>query len=81
MARIPVVYEGHNFIAVADGAGLDVESIDLSSNAIGSKLWHAIYKTRSSLFPNYEEYDTTPSELITCLENMGLIEKQLEGDD
>ena len=82
MTRIPVVYKGHNFIAIADGAGLDVESIDLSDNpetsGLGGDLWHAIYKTRISLFPNYEQYDTTPSELITCLETMGLIQKQLE---
>lgn len=80
--RIPVVYEGHKFIAVADGAGLDVESIDLSGNPetsrLGGDLWHAIYRTRISLFPHYGDHDTTPRELIACLETMGLIEKQLE---
>lgn len=76
--RIPVVYKGHNFIAIADGAGLDVEVIDLSDMKLANELWQDIFRTRISLFPKYEEYDTTPRELISCLEIMGLIEKRTE---
>jgi hypothetical protein len=76
--RVPVAYKGHSFIAIADGAGLDIESEDLSNMKLARKLWDDIYATRIRLFPKYEEYDTTPYELITCLETMGLIEKQTE---
>jgi len=76
--RVPVAYEGHKFIAIADGAGLDVEVEDMSTMELASKLWHDIYSTRISLFTNCEDWDTTPRELIACLETMGLIQKQTE---
>jgi hypothetical protein len=74
--RIPVIYKDHDFTAVADGAGLDVETNGTLSDytmALGSELWSAIYKTRLSLFPKAEEYDTTSSELIECLKTLKLI--------
>jgi hypothetical protein len=74
--RIPVIYKDHDFIAVADGAGLDVETSGTLSDytmGLGSELWNAIYSTRLSLFPKAEDYDTTSSELIESLKALKLI--------
>jgi hypothetical protein len=74
--RIEVIYKGHRFIAIADGAGLDVEftgpetaeKVDLSS-----ELWGAIYETRLSLHPKATDHDTTPAELTEALKVMNLL--------
>ena len=74
--RIQITYKGHKFIAIADGAGLDVEWASEASEevvAIGSQLWNAIYETRLSLYPKGEEWDTTSEELRKSLQVMGLI--------
>lgn len=75
--RIKVTYKGHEFIALADFAGLDVETVghvsEYTSN-LASELWNAIYDTRLSLFPQAEDYDTTSGELVASLKAMGLIE-------
>lgn len=73
MARIEVVYKGHKFTAIADGAGLDVEADDLNTMGLATELWNAIYETRISLFSDYDNHDTTRHELITCLDTMKLI--------
>ncbi len=73
MARIEVDYQGHKFTAVADGAGLDVEAHNLDTMDLAGKLWNAIYETRISLFPDYDNHDTTTSELMACLKTMALI--------
>lgn len=74
--RVAITYKGHRFIAIADGAGLDVECVaypDAEVMDLGGELWNAIYDTRLSLHPNAEEYDTTAPELIEALKVMNLL--------
>ena len=47
--RIIVTYKEQTFIAIADGAGLDVEftgEYTPEKSDLGSELWGAIYETR-----------------------------------
>jgi hypothetical protein len=74
--RIPVTYKGQEFIAVADGAGLDVECVadptpDIMT--IGTELWNLIFETRLKIFgADVEEYDTTYGELQASLDELNL---------
>lgn len=75
--RIPVTYEGHKFIAIADFAGLDVECVDEPTPEImdlGSKLWHEIFRMRTAIFgEGVEDYDTTYGELQASLKELKLL--------
>lgn len=74
--RIPVTYKGHQFIAIADGAGLDVECVAEPTEeimAIASELWNLIFQTRLDIFgADVEEYDTTYGELQASLDELKL---------
>lgn len=78
--RIPVTYKGYDFIAIADGAGLDVEApgfgeYDAVMN-IASELWHKIYAKRVEIFGNDAElHDTTNGELFASLDDLGLLSR------
>ena len=74
--KLKVNYKGHEFWAIADFAGLDVECIEDPTEeimAIGSELWNLIFDTRIKLFgERVEEYDTTYGELQASLDELNL---------
>ena len=74
--RITITYKEETFIAIADGAGLDVEftgEYTAEKSDLGSELWNAIFDTRLDLHPEAEDHDTTPAELIEALRVMNLL--------
>lgn len=75
--KIPVTYKGYKFLAVADGAGLDVwaneENATEEIMATATELWNAIFEARISIFGEaVEEHDTTYGELQASLDELGL---------
>jgi hypothetical protein len=74
--RIQVTYKDHKFIALTDGAGLDVEVSGFVTDytiGLASELWQAIYDTRISLHPKGYDWDTTSEELRESLKVLKLI--------
>lgn len=75
--RIPVTYEGHQFIAVADSAGLDVECVGKPTEyvmGLARKLWNEIYSMREQTFgAEVTSHDTTNGELTATLHDLKLI--------
>jgi hypothetical protein len=75
--QLKVTYKGYNFLAIADGAGLDVwaneENATEEIMAIATELWHTIFDMRIKLFGEaVEEHDTTYGELQASLDELGL---------
>lgn len=81
--RIAITYKDQDFIAIADGAGLDVEmtgEYTEEKSELGSELWNAIFDTRLDLHPKAEDHDTTPAELIEALRVMKLLPTYTEAE-
>lgn len=75
--QIPVTYKGYKFLAIADGAGLDVWANEENNSEaimeIATELWHSIYEARISIFGEaVEEHDTTYGELQASLDELKL---------
>jgi len=75
--RLKVNYKGHEFFAIADFAGLDVEAVEEPTEdvmKIAGKLWNEIFETRISIFgEDVQEHDTTYGELQASLKELKLI--------
>ena len=73
-----VNYKGYNFLAISDGAGLDVwadeENATPEIMEIATELWHSIFDTRIALFgEDVQDHDTTYGELQAALFELKLL--------
>jgi hypothetical protein len=76
--KTKVTYKGYKFLAIADGAGLDVwaneENATEEIMEIATELWNTIFNTRITIFgESVEGHDTTNGELHASLKELKLI--------